>query len=152
MPQNDLENRVEFLEKTVASLAGLPQQVQDLSTQILQFREELSADISGVTAAVGDLRGEIHGIRDELRREMHGMRDELREDMHGMRDELRGEMIGLHEELRADMASMHRDLAGAILASQAQTLTLHEELVERIALLGEGRNSTGAAPPPDDAR
>ena len=141
MPQNDLENRVEFLEKTVASLAGLPQQVQDLSTQILQFREELSADISGVTAAVGDLRGEIHGIRDELRGEMHGMRDELR-----------GEMIGLHEELRADMASMHRDLAGAILASQAQTLTLHEELVERIALLGEGRNSTGAAPPPDDAR
>ena len=141
MPRHDLEIRVEFLEKTVASLAGLPQQVQDLSTQILQFREEVNADVSGVKAEVGDLRGEMHTLRDELRGEVHGIRDELRGEMHGIRD-----------ELHADMASMHRDLAGAILASQAQTLTLHEDLVERIARLGEGLKSTGAAPAPDDAR
>ncbi len=138
MSQNDLEIRVEFLERTVASLAGLPQQVQTLSTQILQFREEVSADISGVRVEVGELRGELHDVRDELRGEMAGMHVELV-----------GRIDSCRDELRTDMSSMHLDLATAILAGQAQTRSLHEDLVARITLLGEGLKFSPAAPPPD---
>ncbi len=174
MPQNDLEIRVENLETTIAGLAGLPPQVRELSTQFLQLREDVRADISSVRVEVGELRDEMHGMRDELRGEMHGVRDELRGEMRGMRDELvgridgcrdelRGEMHGMHDELigkidscrdelRTDMAAMHHDLAKAILDDRAQTLSLHEDLVERIKRLGEGLTSTAAAPPSDDAR
>ena len=177
MPQNDLEIRMENLEQTVAGLAGLPQQVQNLSTQFLQLREEVRTEISGVRIEVAELRGEVgdlrtevgglrdemHGIRDELRGEMHGIRDELRGEMHGIRDELRGEMHGIRDELvgkidgcrdelRADMASMHHDLAQVIQNNHAQTLSLHEDLVERIKLLGEGLKRPMDAPSPDNFR
>ena len=158
MPQNDLEIRVEFLEKTVASLAGLPQQVQELSTQFLQLRQEVRTDISGVRLEVGGLRAEVGGLRAEvggLRAEVGGLRadvGELRDRVDGVRDELRGEMHGIRDELRADMASMHQDLAKAILATQAQTLSLHENLVERITLLGEGLKAPSAEPTSDDIR
>lgn len=149
MPQNDLEIRVEFLEKTVAGLTGLPQQVHDLSTQFLQFREEVAADISGVRV---DLRGEMRDLRDELRGEMHDIRDELRGEMHDIRDELVGRIDSCRDELREDMASMHQDLAKIIVANHTQMLTLHEHLIERITLLGDGLKATSLAPPPDGVR
>jgi hypothetical protein len=37
------------------------------------------------------------------------------------------------------MESMHRDLASAILANGVQMRALHEDLLERIKLLGENR-------------
>lgn len=58
---------------------------------------------------------------------------------------------GCGDDLRTDMASMHRELAKAILDSRALTLSLHEDLVERIKLLGEGFKAANA-PPSDDAR
>lgn len=154
MPKHDLEIRVEFLEKTVAGLGGLPQQVRDLSVQFLQLRADVTGDISTLRADVGDLRvellgvrdglrGEMHGLRGELRTEMHGIREDLRTEMHGIREDLTGKIDGCREELRSDMASMHRELAKAILATQAQARSLHEDLVERIARLAEGRAATG---------
>ena len=165
MPQSDLEIRVENLEKTVADLAGLPQQMRELSTQFLQFRQEVRADVSGVRVEVGELRTQVGGLRGEvgeLRGEVGGLRGEvselrtevggLRDRVDGVRDELRGEMHGIHDELRADMASMHKDLAKAILDTRVLTLSLHEDLVDRIKLLGEGFKSAGHAPPSDAAR
>ena len=141
MPQKDLEIRVENLEKTVAGLVGLPKQVQELSTQFQQLRKDVRADISAVRVDVIGLRGEMYGIRDELRSEMRGMRDELV-----------GKVDGCRDELRADMTSVHHDLAKAILDTRTLTLTLHEDLVERIKLLGEGFKSAAAAPPSEDDR
>ena len=152
MPQKDLEIRVENLEKTVAGLVGLPKQVQELSTQFQQLRKDVRADISAVRVDVIGLRGEMYGIRDELRDEMHDIRDELRSEMRGMRDELVGKVDGCRDELRADMTSVHHDLAKAILDTRTLTLTLHEDLVERIKLLGEGFKSAAAAPPSEDDR
>jgi len=149
MSQNDLEIRVELIEQTVTSLAGLPQQVQDLTTQFLQFREEARAGISAVGVEVDELRGAMRDGHSELRGEMQSIRDELRGEMRGMHDELGGRIDSCRDELRADMSSMHHDLAAAILAGQAQTRSLHEDLVERITLLGEGLKSSAAAPPPD---
>lgn len=110
MPQNDLEIRMENLEHTVAGLTGLPQQVENLSTRV----QDLSTQVQ-------DLSTQVLQLREEVRAEVSAVRDEV----HGVRD-----------ELREDMASMHRDLAAVIATNHAQTLTLHEDLVQRITLLG----------------
>ena len=56
MPQKALEIRVENLENTVTSLARLPQQMQDLSSQFLQLHQEVKADISGVRTDVREVQ------------------------------------------------------------------------------------------------
>ncbi|MEQ1910043.1 MAG: hypothetical protein ABMA15_14540, partial [Vicinamibacterales bacterium] len=75
-------------------------------------------------------------------------RQEMRTDISG----IRGEMHGIRDELRGAMASVHHDLAKIILASQAQTRSVHEDLVERIKLLGEGLKAPSAEPPSDGTR
>jgi hypothetical protein len=54
-----------------------------------------------------------------------------------LRTELHSEVAGV----RADMASMHQELAKAILAQGTEMRALHEDLVQRIALLSEGQAS-----------
>ncbi|MEQ1910259.1 MAG: hypothetical protein ABMA15_15640, partial [Vicinamibacterales bacterium] len=81
------------------------------------------------------------------RGEMTEMRDELRGEMTEMRGELRGEMTEMREELRDEMAAMHTELAGAILLCERRVVTemrvLHEAVLERIVLIGEGRPNAG---------
>jgi chromosome segregation ATPase len=156
MPQKDLEIRVENLENFVAALAGLPQQMQDLSSQFLQLRQEVKADISGIRGEVGELRGEVGELRGEvgeLRGEVGVLRGEvgeLRTEMHAIRDDLRGEMHAIRNDLRDDMASMHKDLAAAIVANGNEMRALHENLVGQVKLLGEIRTQADA-PPQDGA-
>jgi hypothetical protein len=56
-------------------------------------------------------------------------------------------MVGLASDLRTEMASMHRELANAIVANGVQMRTLHEDLLERIKLLGESRHPVAKTPP-----
>ncbi|MXW56785.1 MAG: DUF1640 domain-containing protein, partial [Gemmatimonadales bacterium] len=66
---------------------------------ILSVGAALAALILGVSHRHRDdmkgMRGEIHGLRDEVRGEIHGLRDEVRGEIHGLRDEVRGEIHGL---------------------------------------------------------
>ena len=121
--------------------------MQDLSSQFLQLRQEVKADISGVRLEVGEVRAEVH----ELRADVGGLRTEvggLREDVTG----LRGEMYSIRDELRVDMASMHKDLATAIIANGDEMRALHEAAIERIKLLGEAIRPAANASPPDNSR
>ena len=60
-----------------------------------------------------------------------------------MRDEQRGEMITMSDELRGESGQTRTSLAGAILLMEKRLITemrsLHEDLVQRIALIGETR-------------
>jgi len=67
-----------MLEQQTQELREVPRRLERVEWQILQLRQDLTAEIS---ATRSDLRTEMHGIRDELRTEMHGVRDELREDI-----------------------------------------------------------------------
>lgn len=132
MPQHTLEKRMENLENIVASLAEVPILVKSLSSQFLQLRQDVRADISalhlrvdGVSSEVGELRGEVGELRSDV--------GELRSDVGTQK----GELHAVRDELRAGMAAMHTELAGAILANGVEMRTLHEELVRRITLLGE---------------
>ena len=138
--QKNLSVRVDLLESTMADLNELPGQFKELSSQFLELRSDVRDEVSA-------LRHEVVGMRDNLRGEMTAMRVELRGDMTEMRDELRGEMTETRDELRDEMAAMHTELAGAILSCERRVVTemrvLHEAVLERIALIGEGRPSAG---------
>jgi predicted nucleic acid-binding Zn-ribbon protein len=127
--QKNLSVRVDLLESTMADLNELPEQFKELSSQFLELRSDVRDEVSA------------------LRHEMVGMRGELRGEMNAMRDELRGEMAETRDELRDEMAAMHTELAGAILLCErrvvAEMRVLHEAVLERIALIGEGRTSAG---------
>jgi hypothetical protein len=169
MTQKNLTIRVENLESAVVELVRLPRQIEDLSSQFLQLREDVREEISGVHSAMStmcdELRGEVTTTRNELRREMTTMQDALRGEMttmqHAlrgeittMRDELRGEITTMRDELRGDVEQVQMELAGSILSTEkrlsTQTRSLHEDLVQRIALIGEARpvvEGSGATSP-----
>ncbi len=128
MAKRNLEIRVENLENTVGSLSGLPMQMASLASQFVQLRQDVRAEISAIRSEVGELRGEVGELRGEV-------------------GELRGEVVTLGQTLREEMASMHRELAGAILATNVQMRALHEDLVERIRLIGEDRLPARGAHP-----
>ena len=134
--QKNLSVRVDLLESTMADLNELPGQFKELSSQFLELRSDVRDEISA-------LRHEVVGMRGE----MTAMRDELRGEMTAMRDELRGEITETRDELRDEMASMHTELAGAILSCERRVVTemhvLHEAVLERIALIGEGSPNAG---------
>lgn len=65
--------------------------------------------------------------------------DELQGEMRDVRQGLTEKLDGCRDELRACIARSHQDLLELIRANHAQMLTLHEHLIERITLIGEGR-------------
>ena len=98
MPQRSLARRVEILEEKVASLEELPERLDRLESQLLQFREENRAEHSAIRADVEETRR----ILDEA-------------------------VARLTEEIRAGNDETRRHMR-----------VLYEDLVERIATIGEG--------------
>jgi chromosome segregation ATPase len=116
-----LLSRLELLEVKVSALEALPARIDALTVQIGEQREALDR-------AVSALRGEIASCREDLRQEIVGVRDDLRQEIAGVRDELRQLMYSLNAETRTHM------------------LVLHEEVLERIKLIGEGRPARKGPP------
>ena len=112
MRTKTLEVRVEFLESTVGGLVDVPRQIHALSAQILQVRGEVREGISAV-------RGETREMGDVLRDEINQMADTLRGEMHEQGDTFRA-------EIRKSEANL-----------TTQMRVLHEEVLERIATMGE---------------
>jgi hypothetical protein len=137
MSDADILRRVEMLEETVNSLRTLPSQVGALAvrmagveSQILQLRTEMRDEFSGVRTAMAAL-----ATKDELERGLGA----VREEMADMNAALRAEMAGMKAELREDIAGVASDLTGHFLASEQRTRLLFEDVVARIAMIGDGR-------------
>jgi chromosome segregation ATPase len=124
--------RLEILEVKVSALEALPARIDALAMQIGEQREALDR-------AVSALRGEIASCKDELRREIAGVKDDLRQEIAGLRDELRQEIAGARDELRQVMHTL-------IGETRTHMLVLHEEVLERIKLVGEGRPARKGPP------
>lgn len=156
-----------MLEKTVMNHEALPARVDALEEraetferQFLQFRAEVKDEFSatrsefrsGITELRNELRDEMSAMRDELRGEMIVMRDELRGEMRTMCDGLRGEMIEQGAALRGELGGLRSEVQELRkgqegLATLSQVKLLHEELVERIKWISEGRSGGTTVPP-----
>jgi hypothetical protein len=109
--------RINILEQNMESLRALPGRVEALGVQLVQLRSEM--------------RGEFSAVRSELQEGLAGLRGELLAKIQATDDDLRAEMHALHrltvEEIKAGDEETRRHMR-----------VLFEELVTRIATIGEG--------------
>jgi hypothetical protein len=132
MNRADLAGRIDAVEHRMDSIEHrLDTSFAALSTQIVQSHRETRDEVSAT------LRGEMRAMGEELRGEMRAIGEELRGETQAMGEDLHEEMYALHA-----LANDRFDkLEVAVAESRRHTLILHEEVLSRIALLGEGRRS-----------
>jgi hypothetical protein len=63
----------------------------------------------------------------------------MRVEFSAVRHEMAEGFTSVRAELRAEIAAQGQELAGYILATQREMRVLHEEVIRRIVLIGEGR-------------
>ena len=120
MPPSPLTRRVQILEEKVKRLEQLPARIDGLELQILQFRDEVCLEFS-------DIREQLEGVRDGLRGEMR--------DLHAQAIAciVLSEQALLHEMGQLDERAASRDAE-----TRRVMRELNEDLIDRIATLGEG--------------
>jgi hypothetical protein len=141
------------VEERVTALEELPGRLDRLGTQILDMRTEMREEFSAIR---GEPRGpdtpSLASVRDEMREEFSGIREEfsaIRGEPRGpdtpslvsLRDEMREEFSAIRGEPRGPDTPSLVSLRDAIQENGERIMTqvrvLHEDLVVRIAALGE---------------
>ena len=112
MAQESLEKRMDSLERRMEILERLPDRVTALESQIVQLRDEMRSEFSAIR---GDSRTGDEQVIKTLREEIRAGDEETR------------------RVLTERMESLFH-------ANERHMRLLHEDLVERIARMGEGRN------------
>jgi polyhydroxyalkanoate synthesis regulator phasin len=124
MVQESLENRVEMFETTMKALASLPDRVGRLEVQVLQLHGEMRDGFSAIRDEMVAQGDTLRAADEAIRADLDGLRIETRDGfsvVHCRIAALDDRMQKLNDEMRRHM------------------LVLHEEVMSRIALIGEGR-------------
>jgi signal transduction histidine kinase len=156
MAPGSFEERLTMLESQMQELRTVPIRLAEAESQILQLRAdvrdgfsairmdlraELQGRVEGLRVelhhARDTLRGELGAVRDELRGELGAVRDELRGQLGAVRDELRGEIQGVRGALGAVRDELREDIRIGVEETQRLVRLLHEDLLQRIARIGE---------------
>ena len=117
MPQRPVVERVESLERTVEALEALPARVSAVELQIVQLRDEMH---DGFAEIRQDVRAADEALRNDLRTLRNELSARIAEGERAVRDELSARIAEGDEGTRRYMR------------------VLHEEVISRIATLGEG--------------
>lgn len=117
MEDPSLTRRVEILEQHLELLKALPARVSAVEAQIVQLRDEMHV---GFSALSGELRS-------EMRAGDQGLREEI--------EDVRLEMRAMHQETLMRFEMQDQKIEGL----DRHMHVLHEDLIERIARLGERR-------------
>jgi len=162
MNRSDLAGRIVTVEHRMDSIERRwDASFAAFTTQILQSnretRQEILATLRGeMEVSGGTLRGEMEVLGENLRSEMQTLGANLRGEMQTLGGELRGEMQTLGASLRDEMHTLHgitvrrfEKLETALAEGDDETRRfmkiLHEDTLNRIALLGEGWPPRGGA-------
>jgi hypothetical protein len=176
MPPQRVELRVQRLEQKVSELEQLPARMAELGSQIAQLRGEMHEEFSAIrrevadrvtlaqfreaTAAIGE---ELRAFREQFSQELRAVRGEFSEELRVIRGELRAirgngaglSLVKLHEEIAGlrgpggeglTLVGLRQEIREGDEETRRLMRVLHEDLVQRIALLGEKRSSAGVAP------
>lgn len=111
MASDPMIERVEKLEKTLESLAGIPDRM------------------TAVEDRVGSLELQILQLRTEMNEGFSALHDELRD--------VRGEVVSTRSDLLEVIDSSSRASQGLFAQTWTQMRVLHEDVISRIARLGE---------------
>ncbi|MEQ1759436.1 MAG: hypothetical protein ABL986_14035 [Vicinamibacterales bacterium] len=110
MPDRSIVERAEILEQRVELLERLPDRVAAVESQLVQLRLEMRDGFS------------------DIRSEMSAMGGGLRADMEAMGASLRADMQAIGARVDAGDEETRRYMR-----------VLHEDVISRIAAIGEGR-------------
>jgi outer membrane murein-binding lipoprotein Lpp len=108
-------------------LEELPARMDRLESQIVQLRAENRAEFSAIRGDIATL----HSRTDGLQTDVTGLRSEVGE----LRSEV-GELRSEVGELRNDVGELRNDVGSL----RTHMLVLHEDVITRIAALGEVRS------------
>jgi hypothetical protein len=135
MPPSSLTRRVQILEEKVESLERLPARIDNLEVQILQFREEVRAEFSATREGMGGLRAEMLQLHEQALARIALTEAALNHEIN----QLDVKAISRDEEVRRQMQSSTTELLARIDETRGFMLMLHEDVVARIASMGESR-------------
>ena len=126
MAKKSLEERVNMLERGVEILEQLPDRVTELEVQIVELRGEMRAEFSATRneAREGDQRV-LQTLRADIRAGDERVIQALRQEIHAGDEHV---VQTLRREIRAGDEETRRFMR-----------ILHEDLVERIEILGGKR-------------
>ena len=82
--------------------------LDDLAEAIRSGFDRVDRDIRDLRGEILGVRGEVHGVRTDLRSEVHGVRTDLRSEVHGVRTDLRSEISNTRAELKAELAELRQ--------------------------------------------
>ena len=163
-----LEGRVGELETLPARVTELGAQIAQLRSEMrAEFsavRGEMRAEFYAVRA---EMKADLSAVRDEMRADLVASREQMRADLAASRDEMRVELSESRSEGAANLAQVREEVLAKIEQeisalrgpggegltlvglrqeirdgdeeTRRQMRVLHEDLVQRIALLGEAR-------------
>lgn len=110
-------------------LEQVPERLDRLDDQILQFRQETASEFSAVRA---EMKQQGHELRAEMRQESTRLEGFVRTEVDALAAHVHNEMVTLGVMLTD---TIDKGLA----ENAAQSRSLHEDLVARIAVLGQSR-------------
>jgi hypothetical protein len=102
MPPSPFTRRLEILEEKVERLERLPDRIDNLEVQILQFREEVRAEFSATRESLGGQMGAL----ERLAARIDAVDERLTARIAEGDEETRRFMRVLHEDLVARIATM----------------------------------------------
>lgn len=129
MPPSPLTCRVPILEEKVERLEQLPARIDGLGVQILQFREEVRVEFSATRA---EFLARIALTEAALLHEMN----QLDERSVARDQETRRQLTKTLAETRTELIARN---AEGDEETRRYMRALHEEVIVRIATIGEGR-------------
>jgi predicted nucleic acid-binding Zn-ribbon protein len=88
--------------------------LDDLAEAIRSGFDRVDRDIRDLRGEILGVRGEVHGVRTDIRSEVHGVRTDLRSEVHGVRTDLRGEVHGVRTDLRSEISNTRAELKAEI--------------------------------------
>jgi hypothetical protein len=156
--------RVESLEKTTEALRELPARVTRLEVrvtaveeQVVQLRGEVRDGFSAVLDVIDASSLATQRMFDETRASIDASRAETKEGLADLRTEMRTEFGAVHSqfanvraensqevanvraETRQEFAKVRAEMSEGFTNVRTEMRVLHEDLVERLARIGEGR-------------
>ena len=140
MPPSPMTRRVKILEEKVEQLEKLPARIDNLEAQILQFREEVRGEFSATRAGMGSLRAEMLQLHEQAIARIALTEAVLLHEMNQRGQETRRELTEALAETRTELIAR---IAEGDEETRRYMRVLHEEVIARIATIGEGGRPHG---------
>ena len=143
------EMKAELREDIAAQGRDTAERLLELGTELrTEWRTELRMELGEVRTELGtEFRTELGMVRTEFRKELGMVRTEFRTELGMVRTEFRTELGMVRTEFRTELGTAMRTLRDELVErivsgdqeTRRQMRVLHEEVIERLARLGEGR-------------